>query len=255
SQHSRLQPGTPDNEVLPAGLSTPIAFTSAEGGNFSIRIKAKGSGHFYFTPVGRNTVANLKSDWKNPAFDGKQLPNTKADVSDKGFSASWRIQQAARTYPQQWANSNQKLSESSLGVRLIQPADSYAKTERSVKYSLLFISLTFAVFFFIELLLKKQVHPLQYLLVGIALTIFYSLLLSISEYVGFNRAYAIASVATVSLIGLYVWSMFKQLKIAAGFTLALAGLYAYIFFLIQLLSTCSGKLKLAIFKCKLSRKV
>jgi inner membrane protein len=230
----KLESGTPENNVLPAGLSTLVACTPAAAATFSINLKIKGSEYFYFTPVGKVTSVNIKSPWKNPAFDGKYLPSVGPAISDKGFNAIWKIRQASRSYPQAWTNSSQKFSESSFGVRLIQPTDSYAKTERSVKYALLFISLTFTVFFFIELLQKKQIHPLQYFLVGIALSVFYTLLLSFSEYMGFNIAYAVAASATIMLIGSYVWSIFRQAQIALGFTLALGSLYAYIFFLIQL---------------------
>ena len=119
-------------------------------------------------------------------------------------------------------------------MRLIQPTDNYAKTERSVKYAILFITLTFVVFFFLEIFQKRQVHPLQYLLVGFALSVFYTLLLSISEYTGFNVAYIVAAAATVLLVTMYVWSIFKQGKVATVFGAALAGLYTYIFVLIQL---------------------
>jgi inner membrane protein len=200
---------------------------------FSLDIKLKGSELLYFTPVGRTTEVNMTSSWKDPAFDGQYLPDT-SDISGKGFSAWWKVMQVSRNYPQCWADGTYDLASSSFGVRLIQPTDNYAKSERSVKYAILFIALTFTVFFFLEILQRKQVHPLQYILVGFALCIFYTLLLSISEYTGFNAAYIIAGSATVALIGLYVWSIFKKGRIALGFTLALGGLYAYIFILIQL---------------------
>jgi inner membrane protein len=116
----------------------------------------------------------------------------------------------------------------------VQPTDSYAKTQRSVKYAILIIALTFTIFFFLEVLQKRQVHPLQYVLVGIALCVFYTLLLSISEYTGFNIAYVISATATVLLISLYTLGIFRQVKIAAGFAAALGGLYTYLFVLIQL---------------------
>lgn len=233
-RRQKMESGLPENAVLTAGLNTPLNLTDpAAPITFRINIKIKGSEYFYFTPVGRTTNVAIASSWKNPAFDGKYIPSV-TDLSETGFSAKWKILQASRNYPQAWLNSGQKLKESAFGIRLIQPTDTYTKTERSVKYALLFISLTFTIFFFIELLQKRQIHPLQYLLVGFALLVFYTLLLSFSEYTGFNIAYCIASVATIVLIGLYVWSMFKKIQIAAGFTLALSALYAYIFFLIQL---------------------
>jgi inner membrane protein len=229
-----FDPGVPENETLKTGMQTAVTIAAGMPATFTLNLKLKGSEYLYFTPTGKSTQVTLQSPWKNPAFDGKYLPGNAADISDNGFTAQWKILQASRPYPQYWANQGQELSASAFGVRLLQPTDGYVKTERSVKYALLFISLTFAVFFFIEILQKRQIHPLQYLLVGFALTIFYSLLLSFSEYIGFNAAYAIASSATITLIGLYVWSMFKKGKIAIGFTIALISLYAYIFFLIQL---------------------
>ncbi len=231
----KLEAGLPQNDVLTGGLNALVPCNAGEAIQFQIRLQVKGSEYFYLTPVGKTTTVSLQSTWKDPAFDGKYIPiGDTAEKSKDGFKANWKIVQASRDYPQSWTNSNQKIAESAFGVRLLQPTNSYAKTERSVKYALLFIGLTFTVFFFIELLQKKQVHPLQYFLVGIALTVFYTLLLSISEYAGFNKAYAIATAATVSLIGMYVWSIFKKGKIAVGFTFALGALYAYIFFLIQL---------------------
>jgi inner membrane protein len=228
-----LEAGVPDNSLVENGLSTPVTIDSQNNISFSMDIKMKGSELLYFTPVGKTTEVNLKAPWKDPAFDGQYLP-VSSQISDAGFSATWKVLQVSRNYPQCWIDNKYDLRNSAFGVRLIQPADSYAKTERSVKYAILFIALTFTVFFFLELFQKQQIHPLQYILVGMALCIFYTLLLSVSEYTGFNPAYAIASIATVSLVGLYVWSIFKKGRIAAGFTAALAGLYTYIYVLIQL---------------------
>lgn len=230
-----MEAGVINSGVVSSGLNTSVAFDSAGKASFNVRIKLKGSSRLYFTPVGKTTEVNLKSAWKSPAFDGQYLPDKPAVISADGFNAHWKILQVSRNYPQCWPSGNTyEVEKSAFGVKLIQPADGYAKTDRSVKYAILFIALTFTVFFFIEILQKKQVHPLQYILVGLALCIFYTLLLSISEYTGFNPAYFIAAVATVSLIGSYVWGIFKTFKIAAGFIFALGGLYTYIFILIQL---------------------
>lgn len=230
----KLEPGMPENGALSDGLSIPVTFDPAAGAAFSISLKLRGSAALSFTPVGKSTEVTLESPWPHPAFDGKYLPDTSAYISDKGFSAHWKILSSSRTFPQAWKDNKVDILSSEFGVRLLQPADGYAKTERSVKYAILFIALTFIVFFFLEILQKKQVHPLQYLLVGFALCIFYTLLLSISEYTGFNAAYAIAAIATVSLIGFYVWSVFRNGLTALGFTAALGGLYGYIYILIQL---------------------
>jgi inner membrane protein len=230
-----LEAGVPANSVISEGLSTDVLADPERIISFSINMKLKGSSDLYFTPVGKTTDVTLQSSWRSPAFDGQYLPDKQATVGSEGFTAHWKVLQVSRSYPQCWTDgTTYKVQESSFGVKLIQVADGYAKTQRSVKYAILFIALTFIVFFFLEILQKRQIHPLQYLLVGFALCIFYTLLLSISEYTGFNPAYLISGSATVSLIGAYVWSIFKKPKIAAGFIVSLAGLYSYIFILIQL---------------------
>lgn len=232
---SVLEAGLPENTVIKTGLAAKVQIDSSKPIPFHISVHLKGSSHLYFTPVGKTTEVSLSSPWRSPAFDGQYLPATPAVINEKGFSAKWKVLQVSRSYPQVWKDGAQyNIPESAFGVKLLQPADSYAKTERSVKYGLLVIALTFTVFFFIEILQKRQVHPLQYILVGIALCVFYSLLLSVSEYLGFNIAYMIATIATVTLICLYVLGIFKKAAIAGGFGLALGGLYTYLFILIQL---------------------
>ena len=227
-----LDAGVPDNNVLKTGLSVPVTVDTQGQYTFSINLSCRGSAYLYFTPLGKTTEVDLTAKWKDPAFDGQYLPST-STVTDKDFKAHWKILPLSRSFPQYWKEGARSFENATFGVRLIQPVDGYAKTFRSVKYAILFIALTFICFFFLEILQKRLVHPLQYLLVGMALTIFYTLLLSISEYAGFNLAYLIASVATVSLIGMYSWSIFKNGKTAVGFTLSLSALYTYIFVLIQ----------------------
>ena len=229
-----MEAGTPDNSLFAEGLNIPLGTDLKNKMDYTIHIKIKGSSALRFVPLGKTTEVALRSAWKDPAFDGQYLPSQTPEISAKGFSAKWKVLQVSRSYPQAWKEGSYDVSKSSFGVKLVQPTDGYAMTERCVKYAILFIALTFTVFFFMEIMQKKQIHPLQYLLVGFALCIFYTLLLSISEYAGFNPAYLIASSATVTLIGSYVWSIFKKLKIALGFTIALGCLYGYIFILIQL---------------------
>ena len=230
----QLDAGMEKNGAVENGLNAAVPLSMNEAVHFSLKLKLKGSQYLYFTPLGKSTEVVVHSKWQNPAFDGKFLPNTTADITDSGFTAKWKVLQSSLSYPQSWIDSEKKLTESSFGVRLIQPVDGYVKTERSVKYALLFIGLTFTIFLFVEILQKSRIHPLQYLLVGMALCIFYTLLLSFSEYLGFNIAYFISTIATVSLIGLYVWSVFKKGKTALGFGFGLTALYGYIFVLIQL---------------------
>ncbi|MBW7914965.1 MAG: cell envelope integrity protein CreD [Taibaiella sp.] len=223
------------HEALSEALDAPVNVQPDKKTDFHISLKVKGTGELYFTPNGKTTTVNINSPYATPAFDGKYLPDRIPMLSDSGFSASWKILQASRGYPQYWQDSAYPdFKKSAFGVKLIQQADHYSKTERSVKYAILIISLTFLVFFFLEVIQKRSVHPLQYILVGIALSIFYTLLLSISEYTGFNTAYLVAATATVLLITWYIKAIFGKMRVAAGFMAALTTLYGYVFFLIQL---------------------
>jgi inner membrane protein len=120
------------------------------------------------------------------------------------------------------------------GVKFLMPVDQYQKTFRTAKYAILVILLTFISLLFTELLSKKKVHLLQYVLIGAAMIIFYALLLSLSEQLGFNLAYFIASIATVGLIGLFIQSLLKSRKTAVLFAGILGLLYSFIFIIIQL---------------------
>lgn len=227
----------PENEILKEGLSAPVIITADTFKNvhsFKLKIRLKGSEKLSFTPVGKTTTLQVSSSWPNPSFDGSFLPTTKAVISDTGFTANWKIQHLNRSYPQSWKDKKYDIKGSTIETKLLQPVDSYAQTMRSVKYAILFIALTFALYFFIEITQKKMVHPIQYVLVGIALCIFYTLLLSISEYLAFGPAYLIASFATITLITLYTKSLFLQWRIAWLFCGVLSMLYGFIFVLIQL---------------------
>jgi inner membrane protein len=228
--------GMPDNKQELQGLSVPVKLNLADldqTHTYSLEIKLKGSEQLYFTPIGKTTDVELRSSSINPAFDGNFLPDTH-QISDKGFTANWKILHLNRPFPQEWKDRDYDMNKSAFGVTLLQGGDSYSKTERSVKYSLLFVTLTFLLYFFIEILQKKKVHPLQYVLVGLAIIIFYTLLLSISEYLGFDTGYLIAASATVLLITAYTKSIFTDWKIVAIFFLVLSALYGFIFVLIQL---------------------
>lgn len=213
-------------------VRAPVAATGPS--TFRVRLKLKGTGQLYFAPVGKTTTVSLSSSWGSPAFDGRYLPAT-TSVTASGFTATWKILRASADFAHSWTDdAHPVMTNSAFGVRLIQEADHYTKTERSVKYAILIISLSFIVFFFMEMVQKRSVHPVQYVLVGLALVIFYTLLLSVSEYLGFDLAYVIASVATISLVGWYVYGIFRRVKTATAFCAALTGLYGYVFFLIQL---------------------
>lgn len=221
------------------GLSCPLNLTSLLEGktlDFSITIPFKGSGNLMFAPVGQTTTVNLNSDCTTPSFDGYYLPDER-NVNDAGFQASWKILAINRDYPQflsRNSNNNQLLMSSTFGVELKVPVEQYQQTDRAIKYAFLIILLTFAAVFFVEMRKAKPVHPVQYLLVGIALTIFYTLLLSFSEHMNFGLSYLIASVMTIGMIVVFMASVTKDKKTALGIGLLLAVLYAFVYVLLQL---------------------
>ncbi|MBA2561394.1 MAG: cell envelope integrity protein CreD [Chitinophagaceae bacterium] len=231
--------GLPENDLLLTGVSAafPLSVNNImDESSFSIRLKLKGSQKIHFTPLGSTTQVRMQSSWKDPAFDGKFLPDSHR-INTNGFSANWNILHFNRSFPQQFTSgsiNNLQLSESSFGINFLQPVDAYTQTMRSVKYAILIISLTFFIYFFIEIFQSKSVHPLQYILIGFALVIFYTLLLSISEYTSFPIAYVISAFATISLITWYTKSIFKKWSIAITFSLLLSLLYLFIYVLIQL---------------------
>jgi len=217
------------------GVRVPVS-ASNSGHAFSINLNLNGSGELTLAPFGKETHVELAADWPSPSFSGAYLPS-KRDVTAKSFSASWDIFYLARRFPQQWTGANVSAADFSaalFGVKLITPANSYQKTLRSTKYGLLCISLTFMVFFMFEIFNVKSVHPVQYLLVSLALCLFYMLLLSTSEFLGFGPAYLIASVATVAVIAGYSRAVLGGGSRAVVMGGGLALLYGYFYILLQL---------------------
>ena len=239
----RLEPGTANSEILTSGVSKAVPIGAAAGEHaFSLTLKLKGHEFLKFEPLGKETKVNLESDWPSPSFEGQFLPDQR-EVTPQGFRASWTVLDLNRNYPQQWKENEytfsdnsdaQSRQESSFGVRLIQTVDGYAKTERSSKYAILVIGLTFLIYFFFETLRKFHIHPFQYLLVGLALSVFYLLLLSLSEHVGFNLAYFLAAAVTIGLITLYSAGVFKIRRLTLQLLLLLTAIYGFIFIVLQL---------------------
>lgn len=199
----QMEPGIEQINGFISGVKIPIDLDVKQPNfTFDFDLNLNGSHSLSFGPVGKETIVKLTSSWESPSFIGSFLPDEHT-INKDGFTASWKILDLNRNYPQSWIGEKQNLLQSSFGLQLIQPVDEYAKIFRSAKYALLVIALTFMVFFFIEIINKQQVHPMQYILVGLAISIFYVLLLSLSEHIGFNNAYLISSLATIGLIGTY----------------------------------------------------
>lgn len=230
--------GIPIDDVLKTGIHAPIALKAKSEENpkntynFSCDLHLKGSQNLFFVPVGKETETQLTSTWTNPSFNGDFLPDNH-EITNDGFTANWNVLHLNRNFPQSWLGDKKGLYQSAFGVNLLMPIDGYQKTTRSVKYAILFIGLTFLVFFFIEILYHKSVHPLQYILIGLALVLFYSLLLSISEYLDFNIAYLVAASMTIALVALYTQSIFKNVKLSGLMLSTLVILYGFIFTTIQ----------------------
>ncbi len=215
------------------GVSTNIDFNDSESFEFQFNLNINGSESLNFIPVGKETNIEINSDWADPSFDGSFLPYHR-EITENGFNAKWKVLHLNRPYPQKWMGNTYSIDDSMFGVKLLLPVDHYQKSLRSVKYAIMFIGLTFLIFFFTEILNKKRIHPIQYLLVGLGLSIFYTLLVSLSEQISFNLAYLIASFSIITLITAYSYSMLKNKKLTAIVALVLIVLYVFLFTILQL---------------------
>lgn len=203
--------------------------------SFSFDLKINGSESLKFLPIGKETDATMKSNWHSPSFDGNFLPeDTNKEISKDGFTASWRILQINRQFEQSFFGHLPDLSASAFGTNLIIPVDEYQKSERTAKYGFMVIGLTLLVFLLIQLVSKIYIHPFQYVMIGLALVMFYTLLISISEHSNFFKAYAIAAVSVLALITVYSRAILKGFKFPLLICASLASLYGFIYVIIQL---------------------
>jgi len=225
------------NDIIGQGLIIALdnseAMQSGKNIQFHCAMNLNGSSSLNFVPIGRNTHVEVKGTWKSPGFIGNYSPEYK--INENGFNANWNVLHYNRNIPEAWIDSYATdAGLNTFGVNLVDTVDHYQLNMRSAKYALMFISLTFVVFFFVEVLTKKRIHPIQYLLVGVALILFYSLLLSISEQMNFSIAYLIASIATISLIVIYTKSIFKNKFQTSILALLLCVLYIFLYVVLQL---------------------
>jgi inner membrane protein len=202
-------------------------------GQVAMKLELKGSSNLYFAPVGKTTEVSLSGPWADPSFDGGFLP-VNSEITKTGFSANWKVLHFNRPFSQSWFDEEKNLTGSDFGAKLFIPVDQYQKSMRSAKYGVLVIMLTFVSLFMVEIMRKIRIHPFQYILIGAALIIYYSLLLSFSEQVGYNSAYLIATISTVTLIGLYSTTFLKTKVLVVTFTSLLTFFYGFIFVIIQM---------------------
>ncbi len=233
------EPSVDADAPFSKGLQVKFPLKKDEDLSFSYQLQLKGSGELNFLNIGKTTDVTVNSDWEHPQFNGRYLPdNHKA--TDKGFNATWHMLYYNRPFPQQWINDRHLLEtddavkQASFGVKVQLPIDQYRKIMRTVKYSTLIILLTFVSLFLAELIKKQSIHLFNYILIGAAMVVYYTLLLSFSEQIGYNYAYLLSSAATIILIALFTGSLLGIKSVAILFTLILSVFYGFIFIIIQL---------------------
>ncbi|NNC68131.1 MAG: cell envelope integrity protein CreD, partial [Gammaproteobacteria bacterium] len=230
-------PGTKVTEILSHGFHASLEGLNAETEQhvFNTKVSINGSQGFRFAPFGENTTVNMKSSWPHPSFQGMTLPNN-YEVTADGFTSSWTIPHLARNYPQSWvyADQNYHLGEFTAGVDLFEPVFLYSKVTRAVKYGILFVGLTFLTFLIFELTTQTRLHYVQYGLIGVALTLFYLVLLSIAEHTAFLTAYIIAAISNIGLITIYTGAALKNWTRAGVIFVLLSALYTVLYSLLQL---------------------
>ena len=201
---------------------------------FTCDLSLNGSEGVFFAPFGRQTIVTMDSNWAAPSFQGHWLP-TERTLNSDGFSATWDIPYIARNYPQRWRSetgTQNAVHSSFFGVTYVTPVDQYRMAQRSLKYEILFLVLTFGTLWLFEILVHARVHSVQYLFVGAGMCLFYLLELSLSEHIGFLAAYAIAAAAIVILVSSYCIAVLKGVGRAATVGTAITVLYGYLYVLL-----------------------
>lgn len=226
-------PGLKNNDVDVTGVHGIAKLSNDNSYAFSFDLDLNGSYSMNFVPIGKDTRVTISSTWPSPSFKGAFIPE-KSKIDQKGFTANWNVLQLNRTFPQQWIDQEYTVQSSAFGVELITPVDAYQKSERSAKYAILFIGLTFLVFFFAEIMTKTRIHIINYLLSGFALCVFYSLLIALAEHIPFNLAYLISGATIITMIGVFSKALYQSQKVMFTITGSLVALYLYLFIILQL---------------------
>lgn len=221
-----VEPGTglPESRE---GIHIPLPDSQWATRNLTLdmSLNLSGTGSFSLVPVGRSSEMTLASNWPHPNFVGDFLPG-KREISGSGFQAQWQTSRFATNLGEQFADA-QKVDWDNLpafSVAVSTPADQYQLTDRATKYAILLITLTFMAFFVFETLTGQRLHPMQYLLVGLSLVMFYLLLLALSEHIGFTPAWIAASLVGALMNSVYLQAVLKGWRNSVLFTLALLAL-------------------------------
>ncbi len=265
-QASSFQIGSGEVALFEQNMSVPVDLSSeSTKGSFSLHIDIRGSKALTIFPTAEETAIAAKGTWPNPSFDGGFLPDER-EVGEQAFSANWQVPSFSRKFPRQWTGAKRALYErlpngedfplpkvvadgqtvgssdmatlsglqDMVQINFLESVNNYQKTSRVAKYAVLVILLTFTSLFFTEILKKQRVHLIQYILIGCAMVLFYSLLLAIAEHLGFNWSYLISALATIALISSFIFGITKDSKLGIYFSGILSLCYAFIFFLLQL---------------------
>ena len=245
-QQANLSPGT-QLKSLPSGFHAKLPRSNSakiKAGEkvrldkpgvhqLSLRLSVKGSGGFYFTSHGERTRVSVESSWPHPSFQGATLP-TERTITDEGFHASWDISHLARNYPQHWVDRQPDLFELTAGVRMFEPNSLYSRITKATKYGILFIGLTFLTLFIFELSIGKRIQFIQFGLIGVSLSLFYLVLLSLSEHIEFYKAYAAATFTCTTMISVYTGSVLHSVLRGLFVAVKLFGLYALLYSLVKM---------------------
>lgn len=199
--------------------------------HFSFPFNLQGMTTLAVTPVASNTEMTLQSTWPHPSFGGDYLPHVPS-VNAKGFHAEWSVSNLARNMAE-GEGSKPGAKPDAFSVSFIDPINVYLMSERAVKYGVLFVVLVFTSFFMFEIMRGLRIHPLQYMLVGLAMAMFFLLIISLSEHIPFVAAYLISGAACVALIGSYLSGMLKNRRLAAGFAGGIGMLYVVLYGVLQ----------------------
>lgn len=230
-------PGTRLQDLLGGGFHAPVDGTALASGpvSFDLSLAFKGLGAVRFAPLGAITTTTARSSWPHPSFLGQALPR-EYSTDASGFEARWEIPQLARSYPQAWYAhlEDPDLREFTAGVSLFEPVSIYTRVSRSVKYGLLFVLSTFVVLLALELMLGRLLHVAQYALVGVSLSMFFLVLLSLAETIGFAFAYLLASSTTVTMTATYAGAALGSKRLGGALGVLLAIAYSLLYGLLQL---------------------
>ncbi|HEF0009136.1 MULTISPECIES: cell envelope integrity protein CreD [Citrobacter] len=220
-----VEPGTGlDGRAQGIHIPLPDASWVEQNLSMALSLNLSGTGDFSVVPVGRNSEMTLTSNWPHPNFLGDFLP-AKREISESGFKAQWQSSWFANNLGERFNDEKIGwLGMPAFSVAVATPADQYQLTDRATKYAILLIVLTFMSFFVLESMTNLRLHPMQYLLVGLSLVMFYLLLLALSEHIGFTAAWITASLVGALMNGVYLQAILQGWRSSILFTVALLGL-------------------------------